>query len=550
MICNAAGARTGALAARLLPVRAAALSTLLYVSVAVPGAAMAANPSPVNGCNTASGGVFNCSQAQAMAECKRLSDEWVVYQKSLYPNSPWFQTRAAANACSYKLSNATTGQFTVSYEYSTTSGSTWANSSIDSTFHSISATRLDPAKNIECDTCAALVGNPINLLTGAKSATATDFQAANSPLSWLRHYSSVAVISNEKQVMGKNWRHGYAHRLIIADTSTSGTVVINRPGGNQYVFTRNGAGTWVTDADVQYKLSPVLDTGVRVGWMVTAPDSSEEHYNLSGQLMAITYPSGNLISLSYTSGRLTSVQDQQGRALDLLYVGDLVDTVLLPDGKRVKYGYDAQQRLTSVGLQNNAGPTPQYDTYSYEYTNSSYPNALTGRTDETGISFATWAYDTSGRATASAHAGGTDAVTVGYPSSSSSTVTNPLGETVTHTHQVKLGRAKLTGTAKQCSGCGGGFLSRTYDAHGYPDQQLDFRNVVTDYDYDARGLIRQREDAATSGEAKRTVQTDWHPEFNVPIERRTYDSTGALVRKEAWTYNPRGQVLTYSQVDP
>lgn len=49
---------------------------------------------------------------------------------------------------------------------------------------------------------------------------------------------------------------------------------------------------------------------------------------------------------------------------------------------------------------------------------------------------------------------------------------------------------------------------------------------------------------------KRTTQTDWHPEFAVPVERRVLDATNSLVDKRTWTYNARGQALTVTQVDP
>jgi len=553
-----------ALICRLLSgaTRVAALSVLLYMFGAVPGAEKAvAQTAPVNNCMTNSGGYWNCSQAQALAECKRLVQETMAYRIALYSYPKYtsvYTNRPSANTCAYSYSNATTGRYIVAYEerWDYYSPGYWSPESGGHTYHSIPCTgsscpapRIDPAKNLECDTCVA-VGNPIHMLTGAKIEKAADFQASNSPLAWRRFYASVAVISDEKQVMGQNWRHGYAHRLLIADTSTTGTVVINRPSGNQYLFTRDGMGAWVTDADVQYKLSPVLESGVRVGWLVKAPDNSEERYNLSGQLVAITYPDASAVSLVYSGGRLSKVQDQQGRTLELTYVGDLLDSVRLPDGKQVKYGYDAQQRLTSVGFQNNDGATPQYDSVTYQYDNASFPNALTGRADEAGGQFASWTYDTSGKAIRSAHAGGVEEVLVSY-SSSGATVTNSLGETATHTGQVQLGRAKLTGSGKACVGCGGGFQSRTYDANGYPNQQVDFRNAVTDFDYNARGLVQQRIDAATdTAGRKRTAQTDWHSSFNVPTERRAYDSTGALVGKQTWTYNPRGQAQTASSIDP
>jgi RHS repeat-associated protein len=93
--------------------------------------------------------------------------------------------------------------------------------------------------------------------------------------------------------------------------------------------------------------------------------------------------------------------------------------------------------------------------------------------------------------------------------------------------------------------------SYTYDANGRSDIDTDPRGTTTDYNFDARGFLTQKIDAAndTTG-YKRTIQTDPDPTFAVPKERRTYNAVGTLVGKQTWTYNTRGQVLTSSQSDP
>ncbi|KAF1708444.1 hypothetical protein CSC73_09205, partial [Pseudoxanthomonas sacheonensis] len=75
--------------------------------------------------------------------------------------------------------------------------------------------------------------------------------------------------------------------------------------------------------------------------------------------------------------------------------------------------------------------------------------------------------------------------------------------------------------------------------------------MVSDLDYDVRGLLTQKIEAAndTTGK-KRTTQTDWHADFRVPTERRVYNAANTLVAKSTYTYNTRGQALTASQIDP
>ncbi|WP_240321138.1 RHS repeat-associated core domain-containing protein [Xanthomonas oryzae] len=97
----------------------------------------------------------------------------------------------------------------------------------------------------------------------------------------------------------------------------------------------------------------------------------------------------------------------------------------------------------------------------------------------------------------------------------------------------------------------GAFQSRSYDGNGYPDQEVDFAGVATDWRYNNRALLASKIEAANSSSGqKRTLQTDWHPSFRVPTDRRTYDANDVLVARTGWTYNTRGQALTVSRTDP
>lgn len=97
--------------------------------------------------------------------------------------------------------------------------------------------------------------------------------------------------------------------------------------------------------------------------------------------------------------------------------------------------------------------------------------------------------------------------------------------------------------------CGGGYRTITYDANGRWNVLTDFRNTRFDYDFNTAGLLDRRVDAVDSAESRLT-QTDWHPDFRQPTERRTYNAANILESRETWTYNARGQVLTRSDIDP
>ncbi|UUC39886.1 type IV secretion protein Rhs [Xanthomonas oryzae pv. oryzae] len=217
------------------------------------------------------------------------------------------------------------------------------------------------------------------------------------------------------------------------------------------------------------------------------------------------------------------------------------------------YGYDPQARLRSVTLQTAAGAVASAIA-GYDYGDARFPDALTTHRDEQGQVYASWSYDAQQRVVRSVHgdpAGKIDEATIAY-SGNTSTVSNALGNAVTRTGISKLGQAKVTAVQGLCPECTvGAFQSRSYDGNGYPDQEVDFAGVATDWRYNNRALLASKIEAANSSSGqKRTLQTDWHPSFRVPTDRRTYDANDVLVARTGWTYNTRGQALTVSRTDP
>jgi YD repeat-containing protein len=80
----------------------------------------------------------------------------------------------------------------------------------------------------------------------------------------------------------------------------------------------------------------------------------------------------------------------------------------VPDGGSFIYGYDGHDSLTSV-------THPDGTTRRYLYQNTTCPDLLAGILDESGNLFASWTYDSQGRATSSQHAGGADLTKVHSP---------------------------------------------------------------------------------------------------------------------------------------
>ena len=391
------------------------------------------------------------------------------------------------------------------------------------------------------------------MFVGNKAESAQDYADANGYLSFTRYYSSFGARPIPgRAALGTLWMHGFQGYLTVAELATGRILRLNRPTGNSYVFRQVGA-DWVPDPDVQERVTEILIGTTLVGWRVALPDNKVEQYDVSGRLERIEHTNGGVVQLGYDSyGRLSTISDLSGRALILSYSGSVLEKIKLPDGRLVKYAYDAQ-RLSTVSYQIDDAATPQFASVQYKYEDSHNSKLLTGRVDEAGQRYATWQYYADGRAKSSQHGNptdGIDLVTVVY-GSDRSWVTNALGETVESGFVRQLGRAKVSWTQKPCSSCGGSSAqARSYDANGYPDVLTDFAGVTTDFDYSARGLVTQQIDSANNAATKRTLNTDWHPSFNLPTERRTYDAADVLVAKQTWTHNARGQVLTTTGTDP
>lgn len=411
---------------------------------------------------------------------------------------------------------------------------------------------IDPGKNNCCGITQGpvLAGNPANIFTGAKLETAVDYRAPGGRLELLRYYSSADGLP-QFAALGESWRHTYMRSLQVVD---SYTVKVIRHTGNFYAFKKVSGGKWAADWDVREQLTEVTENGVTVGWIVTASDDSKEYFDANGLLQSISYVDGEVISLAYVSGKLDSVIDRQGRKISFSYIADALDSIALPDGRSVKYSYNSAHRLISVGYQNNGIGTPQYDVVQYRYDDPQWSDALTSRLDEQNNVYATWEYDAQKRVVRSVHGnptGAIDQATISY-STNDSIVTNALGESVGHSYIKQLGRAKHAGSSKLCIDCGSAsFATRSYDANGYPDIEVDFSGFSTDWDFTPRGLIFRKVDAAndTTGK-KRTTQTTWHNSFSLPIARVTYDASGTPVAGTTWSYNSRGQTVFVSQVNP
>ncbi|WP_296825344.1 hypothetical protein, partial [Thiobacillus sp.] len=268
---------------------------------------------------------------------------------------------------------------------------------------------------------------------------------------------------------------------------------------------------------------------------------------------------------------LDTVTDGTGRQLRFTYdANKRISTVTDPAGGVITYGYDTQNNLVSVQY-----PDGRSKTYLYE--NTSFPHALTGIVDENGNRYATYRYDSQGRADDEDHGGPVDHFNLAYTTDANGSpvntvVTDPLGTQRTHNFQTILGVVKSTGVSQPGgSGCSAASSAITYDANGNIASRADFNGHKTCYAYD---LTRNLETARVEGlassascpsdpatytpapnTAERKILTQWDTRFRLPTKvteagRETttvYDSHGNVTSRSIKDL-ASGQTRTWSTV--
>jgi len=363
------------------------------------------------------------------------------------------------------------------------------------------------------------VGNPINQGTGNKYQTEVDYQGLGATtLVFKRYYNSTSV--NGDVHFGKNWR-GFYDRSILAFNNSA---TVFRANGKSYEFNLSGT-VWTPDVDVTDRLESLIDTsGNPAGWRYITSAETVETYDVNGRLISITNRSEQTQTLSYdTQNRLTSVTGYLGHTLTFAYnAQNQVNLMTDPDGGQYGYTYDANKNLASITW-------PDFTTRYYLYEDVNFPQALTGITDANGDRYATWAYDTQGRAISSEHAGGKEKVTLVYNTDGTTTVTNAKGVSNTYNFVTQHNVVKNTSiSGEPCSSCGGQYNSLSYDANGFLASSTDFNGNTTTYVNGARGLVASRTEAAGTTEA-RTITTNWHANYRLPTQiKRSSVAVGQL----------------------
>ena len=349
------------------------------------------------------------------------------------------------------------------------------------------------------------------------------------------------------------------------------TAYVERGDGKVYTFTKDINGNWVTDPDIKDQLIGTIDTnGVITGWTYTTDDQEVEQYDAAGRLLSITDKTGLTTSLGYSQycsanlldtatgeqtavctpiGMLTTITDPYGRSLTLDYDTNYnLARMTDPAGHQYRYTYSGGN-LNSVIYPDDNIPGGVTRTYQYDEIANvsstpdlgvSYAHTLTGITDENGHRYATYAYDSQGRAISSEHgnttsATGADRISFSYNADGTTTFTDALNTTYTDAFQKVQGVVLGGGTSQPAvSGTPAASSITTYDVNGNVASHTDLNGNKTCYFYDlSRNLETMRIEglpsttdcstaqasppAPTADYPVRIITTQWHANWRFPV---------------------------------
>jgi RHS repeat-associated protein len=375
---------------------------------------------------------------------------------------------------------------------------------------------------VPCDVSPTpLAGDPANFDVGYQTESATDYDAGG--LSFTRVYRSDSTWTDN--TIGDLWRTNYARTLTV----TGGTTASITDGtGAVTSYTKSGSDWVPDDADTTATLT---DDGSG-GYVYTLPNNTVERYDSSKLLTRIEYLGGGALNLAYNgSSQLTSVTNENGRALTFTYASGRIATMATPDGT-FSYAYDTNGNLETV-------TKPDTKTVVYHYEDTAHANALTGITDESGTRYATFTYDTNGKAVQSKLAGNVGTTDIDYNTGQTSTTTNALSQSSDFYYTNILGVRKIVQETRAATAhTAAASRYYNYDEKGRLIGQTDWQGNITRYQYDARGNITQITRGTGTADQQITNIT-YDATFNLPdIVSETgkttdydYDAYGRLTSK-------------------
>ena len=248
--------------------------------------------------------------------------------------------------------------------------------------------------------CRDRAGNPCQVSTGAKFLNETDISSGS--MTFTRNYHSLNLTDKG---LGKGWHNPYFKGLTVSEDSLS----LGSGTGRGEPW-RKLDGVWQGDADSDYLVAETATDG----FTVTDSHDNVSEYDSAGRLLSETDAQGRSQTYAYDAeNRLISVTNHYGMSLSFAYSTDgknHVTQVTEANGVVYRYEYDSNDNLVAVIYPDNTPDDSDNPRRVYHYENNDFPNHLTGITNTRGERYATYAYDSEGKAILTEHAQTTNSV--------------------------------------------------------------------------------------------------------------------------------------------
>lgn len=343
------------------------------------------------------------------------------------------------------------------------------------------------------------VGNPIDIDAGAKVQEDTDASIllGTDRISITRFYSSVTALKGTHVSAPQlSWTFSFMDKLEFSPIKISigGPAFYEyllewrRPNSEVLSFTGQTVDSMVpADPSIQ-SIRPQIPGSSTSGWVIIDRNGDEYTFNNKGALTGYSAYGKLPITFVYQNSNYEIVA-KQGTTELFRYVRDVqgkIQSLIVPGIGTYLYAYDSRKNLVRVTY-------PDSTTRIYHYESTSFPRALTGITDRTGIRYVTWVYDASGRAISSEGANGRHRYTLDFSFESDLQnpriiTTNPLGKQTSY-HILEIGGARkfrmIEGHASD--NCAAASQYRTFYSTGDIETETDWEGNVTYFEYDSSG---------------------------------------------------------------
>ena len=455
------------------------------------------------------------------------------------------------------------------------------------------------------DSSVCPISNPVDSANGGKRQIETDIEVV---VGGARVSTTRVLFTNSLSSFSTEFGHGWTaepwgRAVRFLPNSTSPQVIRLWRGGRTVTLANDGSGVWRHNPRDGVELRTIAS-----GWLlVDQTERSLELYNAVGLLLALQKSDGLTFDLTYSdattpttiaprAGLLISVSSSLGPVFSLSYLlNGKVASLVGSGGRQVSYSFNAQnsELLSAVTYPDSTSRSYLYEPEraplmtlpsaaqlaadlrvggslpSTLYRGPTPPMAIaqailgrasrfpvTGIIDERGNRFATYNYDTLGRATSSERAGGVQRHQFAYQTALTQThVTDPLGSQRTYNF-TKVVETLKQSSSSQLAGSGSSPCNdaMTYDAQANISSRTDFNNNKICYAYDlSRNVETKRVEGVTSSAVcstalsspptgARIISTQWHPDWR--LETRIAEPK----KLTAITYNGQGATCAPSTV--